>query len=586
MIGAIPMIGSARQSCRPAAARAGETAPGRPRPRSATPPRTRSHTPTTPPCKERLPHIGPERRPVARQPRRDRARRRQQHRATPRPRTTSSQTSSSVIPNTSGGSSRASPAATAPPARRSAPTRRARPPPPASTSVTAASGGRRAGRRCYDCAAARKVTMPRARAHAPPAYPRRARRLWLAAQRLDTDGAVRRRPRRGPRRGRASRLCPDRHDQRHRALAPPYPAEPDPGLPPRRPASARSASTSRCSNTGPMRSPISRPATPLLRRRHEAPTATARRTGSGPSTPPTSAASSPASGATGRCRSATSTTTSLSSKRPPLGQPQAVEARLAARLLRRPADDQRPRRHGEDLRAHRPPLRLAAAPAPRHRGPGARLPARPRAAVAGRRQPRLGLLHGRAAQARDGGAHRGAGPPPAPRAGRDRRRGKPRTGPRRTRSPPAPADAEPRVHLLSPFDPLVIQRKRLKPSSATTTASRPTCRSKSDASATSRCRCWSATASPPRSTSRPTAPRGTLLIQQWTWIDGPRDGDQARIDAALGRFEALPVRRLISRPAAPIARAVSRSARPIIPTSAAARIAAIISAAQICTVWP
>jgi uncharacterized protein len=30
-----------------------------------------------------------------------------------------------------------------------------------------------------------------------------------------------------------------------------------------------------------------------------------------------------------------------------------------------------------------------------------------------------------------------------------------------------------------------------------------------------------------------------LLIQQWTWIDGPRDGDRERIDDALARFEAF-----------------------------------------------
>ena len=29
-----------------------------------------------------------------------------------------------------------------------------------------------------------------------------------------------------------------------------------------------------------------------------------------------------------------------------------------------------------------------------------------------------------------------------------------------------------------------------------------------------------------------------LLIQQWTWVDGgPRDGEKARIEAALERFE-------------------------------------------------
>ena len=49
-----------------------------------------------------------------------------------------------------------------------------------------------------------------------------ARRIWLRAQRLDTlepfgDGTAGHR-----RRGRASRLCPDRYHQRHRALPPPY----------------------------------------------------------------------------------------------------------------------------------------------------------------------------------------------------------------------------------------------------------------------------------------------------------------------------------------------------------------------------
>ena len=30
---------------------------------------------------------------------------------------------------------------------------------------------------------------------------------------------------------------------------------------------------------------------------------------------------------------------------------------------------------------------------------------------------------------------------------------------------------------------------------------------------------------------------GALLVQQWSWIDGPGEGDKARIEAALGRFE-------------------------------------------------
>ena len=36
---------------------------------------------------------------------------------------------------------------------------------------------------------------------------------------------------------------------------------------------------------------------------------------------------------------------------------------------------------------------------------------------------------------------------------------------------------------------------------------------------------------------------GRLLIQQWTWTDGPRDGDRERIDAALTDFEAFQLAR-------------------------------------------
>ena len=30
---------------------------------------------------------------------------------------------------------------------------------------------------------------------------------------------------------------------------------------------------------------------------------------------------------------------------------------------------------------------------------------------------------------------------------------------------------------------------------------------------------------------------GELRVQQWSWIDGPREGDKARIEEGLGRFE-------------------------------------------------
>ena len=43
---------------------------------------------------------------------------------------------------------------------------------------------------------------------------------------------------------------------------------------------------------------------------------------------------------------------------PPLGEPQAVQARAATRLLHRRGDDQRARGHAQDLRADRAPFRL------------------------------------------------------------------------------------------------------------------------------------------------------------------------------------------------------------------------------------
>ena len=59
------------------------------------------------------------------------------------------------------------------------------------------------------------------------------------------ERAVRRRAGRDPRRGRASRLRPDRHHQRHRALPPPHPLHPHPGLPARPTSGTRRRSRSR-----------------------------------------------------------------------------------------------------------------------------------------------------------------------------------------------------------------------------------------------------------------------------------------------------------------------------------------------------
>ena len=77
----------------------------------------------------------------------------------------------------------------------------------------------------------------------------------------------------------------------------------------------------------------------------------------------------------------------------------------------------------------------------------------------------------------------------------------------------APAALEPHevspdlVHILSPFDPLIIQRKRTKLFFDYDHCSRPMCRRRSASSAISRCRSWSATRSSPRSISRPTGRR-------------------------------------------------------------------------------
>lgn len=93
------------------------------------------------------------------------------------------------------------------------------------------------------------------------------------------------------------------------------------------------------------------------------------------------------------------------------------------------------------------------------------------------------------------------------------------------------------THLLSPFDPLVIQRPRFaqlfghdhrfeayvpKPKRILGYFALPTLIGERVAAALD------------LKTDRAA---GRLLIRQWTWIDGPREGDPARIEAALDRFE-------------------------------------------------
>ena len=80
------------------------------------------------------------------------------------------------------------------------------------------------------------------------------RRIWLHAQRLTPRAPF------GERRGgdagggRASGLRADRHDQRHRAVAPPHPLHPHPRLPARRPPAGADRRQDACSNTGRTRS--------------------------------------------------------------------------------------------------------------------------------------------------------------------------------------------------------------------------------------------------------------------------------------------------------------------------------------------
>src|SRR5580693_9023172 len=78
-------------------------------------------------------------------------------------------------------------------------------------------------------------------------------------------------------------------------------------------------------------------------------------------------------------------------KRPCLGEPEALEACVATRLLQRGAHGQRAIRHAEDLRTDRPALRLEPDAEACVGEAGARLFARPRLAVAGSGEPRFRL---------------------------------------------------------------------------------------------------------------------------------------------------------------------------------------------------
>jgi uncharacterized protein YcaQ len=107
-----------------------------------------------------------------------------------------------------------------------------------------------------------------------------------------------------------------------------------------------------------------------------------------------------------------------------------------------------------------------------------------------------------------------------------------------------PPPGEELVHILSPFDPLVIQRKRLKLFFGY--------EHRFEAYLPKEKRVFGYFALPVLVGDRIVAAidckadreRGRLLIQQWTWVaDGPRRGLRQRIEEALGPFERFQITR-------------------------------------------
>lgn len=100
------------------------------------------------------------------------------------------------------------------------------------------------------------------------------------------------------------------------------------------------------------------------------------------------------------------------------------------------------------------------------------------------------------------------------------------------------AEAAP-VHVLSPFDPLVIQRRRFEQFFGHA--------HRFEAYVPAAKRRYGYFALPVLVDDRVAAvidtkadrAAQTLLIQHWNWIDGPRAGDQTAIEEALGRFESF-----------------------------------------------
>ena len=182
--------------------------------------------------------------------------------------------------------------------------------------------------------------------------------------------------------------------------------------------------------------------------------------------------------------------------------------------------------------------------APETRDPG--LPARPVAAIAGRGEPGFDLPPRRPAQIGRAQADRGEGAPQgagARRAGGRRRSCSTGRVPRCSkRLSNRPTDL---VHILSPFDPLVIQRKRLQLFFGYDHRFEAYLPRRSGCSATLPCRCWLATRSSPPSTSRRTASTASCWCSNGpgsaaTKRAGPSSGS---IEDELHRFERFQLAR-------------------------------------------
>ncbi len=193
----------------------------------------------------------------------------------------------------------------------------------------------------------------------PPALPRLRPAPLAAGAATRRAGTLRRGPGGDPRRDRASGLCSDRHDPCDRALPPPHPVLAHSGVPARRsaPGAEHRSLGLRVLDPRTLLRADARPA--LFPARHAAGLAgpavvQGRTAGRDPQSPRPDRQRRPPDDPRHRRRRA-------GREGSRLGEPQALEARAAARLLRGAADRERAGRHAQDLRAGGPPFRLGDA---------------------------------------------------------------------------------------------------------------------------------------------------------------------------------------------------------------------------------